>query len=145
MADIPGIIEGASEGKGLGLEFLRHIERTKTILYVIDLASFRDPIYQFKTLQKELKEYSEELYKRDYAIALNKVDAVDVSKVKEFFEKLNITPTKPKYGASEEYPCYFDEKTFILPISAAARINLDALKFALADLIEKAKNEETGI
>ncbi len=145
MADIPGIIEGASEGKGLGLEFLRHIERTKTILYVIDLASFRDPIYQFKTLQKELKKYSEELYKRDYAIALNKVDAVDVSKVKEFFEKLNITPTKPKYGASEEYPCYFDEKTFILPISAAARINLDALKFALADLVEKAKNEETGI
>ncbi|MEO1958252.1 MAG: GTPase ObgE [Nautiliaceae bacterium] len=145
MADIPGIIEGASEGKGLGLEFLRHIERTKTILYVIDLASFRDPIYQFKTLQKELKKYSEELYKRDYAIALNKVDAVDVSKVKEFFEKLNITPTKPKYGASEEYPCYFDKKTFILPISAAARINLDALKFALADLVEKAKNEETSI
>jgi len=152
MADIPGIIEGAHEGKGLGLEFLKHIERTKIILYVIDLASFRDPVYQFKTLQKELKNYSEKLSSRDYAIALNKVDAVDISKVEEFFEKLGIEKTEPKYGADPELPCHFDDKTFVLPISAAARINLEALKFALADMVEKAKkeeeneeNEETGI
>jgi len=119
MADIPGIIEGAHEGKGLGLEFLKHIERTKIILYVIDLASYRDPVYQFKTLQKELKNYSEKLASRDYAVALNKVDAVDVSKVEEFFEKLGIEKTECKYGASNEYPCHFDEKTFVLPISAA--------------------------
>jgi GTP-binding protein len=147
MADIPGIIEGAHEGKGLGLEFLKHIERTKIILYVIDLASFRDPVYQFKTLQKELKNYSEKLGNRPYAIALNKVD-VAAEKAVEFFEKMNIAPTECKYGASEEYPCYFDEKTFVLPISAASRINLEALKFALADMIEKTKdeeNEETGI
>jgi len=134
MADIPGIIEGASEGKGLGLEFLKHIERTKLILYVIDLASFRDPVYQFKTLQKELKKYSEKLSNRPYAIALNKVD-VTSEKVKEFFEKMNITPTEPKYGASKDYLCYFDDKTFILPISAASRINLEALKFALIDML----------
>jgi len=136
MADIPGIIEGASEGKGLGLEFLKHIERTKLILYVIDLASFRDPVYQFKTLQKELKKYSEKLANRPYALVLNKVDVAS-EKVKEFFEKLNITPTEPKYGASKEYLCYFDDKTFILPISAASRINLDALKFALIDMLGK--------
>jgi len=80
MADIPGIIEGAHIGKGLGLEFLKHIERTKIILFIIDLASFGDPVYQFKTLQKELKNYSEKLSFRDYAIALNKIDAVDVIK-----------------------------------------------------------------
>jgi len=145
MADIPGIIEGAHIGKGLGLEFLKHIERTKIILFIIDLASFRDPVYQFKTLQKELKNYSEKLSFRDYAIALNKIDAVDVNKVNEFFEKLNITPTEPKYGANEEYPCYFDKNTFVLPISAAARINLESLKFALADMVERSKDEETGI
>ncbi|NPA88494.1 MAG: GTPase ObgE [Epsilonproteobacteria bacterium] len=142
MADIPGIIEGAHEGKGLGLEFLKHIERTKIILYVIDMASFRDPVYQLKTLQKELKNYSEKLASRNYAVALNKIDAVDIEKIEEFFEKTGINPTEPKYGASKEYPCYFDDKTFVLPISAASRINLDALKFALADMVERVKDEE---
>ena len=142
MADIPGIIEGASEGKGLGLEFLKHIERTKIILYVIDLASFREPFYQFKTLQKELKRYSEKLAHRDYAIALNKIDAAGVEKVDEFFEKAGVKKTDCKFGANPEYPCYFDDKTFILPISAASRINLDALKFALVSMVEKVKDEE---
>ncbi len=145
MADIPGIIEGAHEGKGLGLKFLKHIERTKIILYVIDMASFRDPVYQFKTLQKELKKYSEKLFNRPYAIALNKIDVIEKNKIEEFFEKLNLKPTECKYGASKDYPCYFDEKTFILPISAISRINLEALKFALADMLEKVKDEDEEI
>jgi GTP-binding protein len=148
MADIPGIIEGAHEGKGLGLEFLKHIERTKTILYVIDLASFRDPVYQFKTLKKELEKYSKKLSQRKYAIALNKIDVADVKKAEEFLEKMGFEKTECKFGANEEYPCYFGKDTFVLCISGAARINLDALKFALIDMIEKAKeeeNEETGI
>lgn len=136
MADIPGIIEGAHEGKGLGLKFLKHIERVKIILYIIDLASFRDSFYQFKTLQKELKKYSKTLANRPYAIALNKIDAVEKNKINEFFEKINIKPNESKYGAIDEYPCYFEEKTFILPISAAAKINLDALKYALAGILE---------
>ncbi len=136
MADIPGIIEGAHEGKGLGLKFLKHIERTKLILYVIDLASFRDSFYQFKTLHKELKNYSETLANRPYAIALNKIDAVEKDKINEFFEKMDIKPNECKYGATDEYSCYFDEKTFILPISAAVKINLDALKYALAGILE---------
>jgi GTP-binding protein len=139
MADIPGIIEGAHEGKGLGLEFLRHIERTSTILYMIDMSSYRDPVYQLKTLKKELKEYSEKLASRDYAIALTKCDSVDVSKINEFFEKLGVKPTEPKFKADPNYPCYFDEKTFILPISSVANINIESLKFALLALIERAK------
>ncbi len=142
MADIPGIIEGAHAGKGLGLKFLKHIERTKIILYVIDLASFRDPVYQFETLKKELKNYSEKLSTRPYAIALNKIDAVDREKITDFFERMNIVPNECKYGANNEYPCYFDEQTFILPISAVAKINLDALKFALADMLENTKDED---
>ena len=142
MADIPGIIEGAHEGKGLGLKFLKHIERTEIILYVIDLTSAKEPFYQFETLKKELANYSEKLSKRDYAIALNKIDVADTKKVEEFFEKMNIKPTEPKYGAKADIPCYFDEKTFILPISGASRINLEPLKFALADMIEKSKDNE---
>jgi len=138
MADIPGIIEGASEGKGLGLEFLKHIERTKTILYMIDLASYRDPVYQLKSLKAELKKYSEDLSKRPYAIALNKVDVAE-EKVKDFFEKLKITPTEPKYGAKKDYLYYFGDDFFVMPISAASNINLEALKFALADKIFKEK------
>jgi len=147
MADIPGIIEGAHEGKGLGIEFLKHIERTSTILYMIDLSSYRDPVYQFKTLQKELKEYSEKLASRDYAIALTKCDSVDVSKIEEFFEKMNIEKTDPKFKADPAYPCHFDEKTFVLPVSSVANINIQALKFALYDLIDKNKravNEENS-
>jgi GTP-binding protein len=143
MADIPGIIEGAHEGKGLGLKFLRHIERTKIILYMIDMTSHRDPIYQFETLKKELKNYSEKLASRKYAIALTKIDSAPKEKIEEFFEKLNIKPTEPKYKASPEYPCYFDENTFILPISAVSNINIEPLKYALMNLVESVKNEDS--
>ena len=141
MADIPGIIEGAHEGKGLGLEFLKHIERTHTILYMIDLASFRDPVYQFKTLKKELKNYSEKLANRNYAIALTKCDAVDREKIEDFFKRMDIEITEPKFRASEEYAVHFSENSFVLPISSVANINIDTLKFALSDLVEKSSEK----
>jgi GTP-binding protein len=74
-----------------------------------------------------------------------------VKKAEKFLEKMGFEKTECKFGANEEYPCYFGKDTFVLCISGAARINLDALKFALIDMIEKAKeeenekNEETGI
>ena len=145
IADIPGIIEGASEGKGLGLQFLRHIERTKTILFMIDLASHRDPFYQYETLRKELEKYSEKLANRKYAIALTKCESADEAKILEFMEKVGVKSTDTKYKASEDYPCYFDDETFILPISSVANINIETLKYALMDLIEKAKSEEDSI
>jgi GTP-binding protein len=76
IADIPGIIEGAHKNKGLGLEFLRHIERTKLLLFVLDSSGIdgRDPVQDFKVLKNELKSYSPELLKRPYIIALNKID-----------------------------------------------------------------------
>ncbi|MRJ06351.1 MAG: GTPase ObgE [Epsilonproteobacteria bacterium] len=143
MADIPGIIEGASEGKGLGLEFLRHIERTKVILFVIDLLSYRDPVYQWKSLKKELRKYSPQLAQRRWGIALNKVDGVEPSQVEEVLKKLGYIPTSPQFGADPSYPAYFGEKgEFVLPISGATGFNLKPLKFALWNLIQKAKEEE---
>ena len=78
MADIPGIIEGAAEGVGLGLDFLRHIERTRVILHVVDAASVegRDPIDDIRMINEELKNYSEELAARPQIIVANKLDVL---------------------------------------------------------------------
>ncbi len=78
IADIPGIIEGASEGVGLGLQFLRHIERTKVLLHVVDGASVegRDPINDVYAIMEELKKYNIEISNRPMVIAANKMDAM---------------------------------------------------------------------
>ncbi|MBS6723016.1 MAG: GTPase ObgE [Clostridiales bacterium] len=78
IADIPGIIEGASEGVGLGLEFLRHIERTKVMIHMVDAASVegRDPIADIRAINQELAAYNPELAKRPQVIAANKIDAM---------------------------------------------------------------------
>ena len=76
LADIPGIIEGASKGKGLGLTFLRHIERTRMLLWVID-ASSPDVLRDYATLSTELRLYKKELAARSRIVVLNKIDLVD--------------------------------------------------------------------
>jgi len=77
IADIPGLIEGASEGIGLGHEFLKHIERTKVLIHMVDAASVegRDPIADIKAINAELEAYNPELLKRPQVIAANKIDA----------------------------------------------------------------------
>ena len=89
IADIPGIIEGASEGVGLGLQFLRHIERTRLLLHIIDVSGTegRNPVQDFNTINEELKHYSEKLAKRKQIIVANKIDAMqDESLYKELEE-----------------------------------------------------------
>ncbi len=78
IADIPGIIEGASEGVGLGIQFLRHIERTRLLLHVIDVSGIegRDPVQDFYTINEELKNYSEKLSTRKQIIVANKIDVM---------------------------------------------------------------------
>ena len=78
MADIPGIIEGASEGVGLGLKFLKHIERTRILLHVIDITGSegRDPIDDFNKINDELKKYSEKLAKKEQIVVANKIDSL---------------------------------------------------------------------
>ena len=75
VADIPGLIEGASEGKGLGHEFLRHVERTQVLLYVVDAGG--DPVNDFVTLRRELFSHSEDMKRKKYILALNKTDLLD--------------------------------------------------------------------
>ena len=90
LADIPGIIEGASEGTGLGLRFLRHIERTRLLLHVIDVSGSegRNPVQDFNTINKELKKYSEKLSTRKQIIVANKIDAMQDKNLYEQLAKL---------------------------------------------------------
>ena len=78
IADIPGLIEGASEGVGLGHEFLRHIERTRVIIHIVDAASTegRDPIDDIYKINKELEAYNPEIAARPQVIAANKIDCI---------------------------------------------------------------------
>ena len=90
IADIPGIIEGASEGTGLGLKFLRHIERTRLLLHVIDVSGIegRNPVEDFKTINEELKKYSEKLSKRKQIIVANKIDIMQDESLLNDLEKM---------------------------------------------------------
>ena len=98
IADIPGLIEGASSGVGLGHEFLRHIERTKVIIHIVDAAGTegRDPIADIRAINKELEAYNPDLLKKPQVIAANKMDAVYgdeneiISSLREEFEKDSI-------------------------------------------------------
>ncbi|MCA9836615.1 MAG: GTPase ObgE [Trueperaceae bacterium] len=87
MADIPGIIEDAHKGKGLGLEFLRHISRTRLLVYVLDIAE--EPAETFKSLQHELKAYDPLLLERSSLIVLNKIDLANAPEVKEISDGLS--------------------------------------------------------
>ena len=92
IADIPGIIEGASNGTGLGLQFLRHIERTRLLLHVIDVSGIegRIPVQDFKTINEELKSYSEKLSNRKQIIVANKTDSMQDETLYADLEKLAI-------------------------------------------------------
>ena len=88
MADIPGLIEGASEGVGLGHDFLRHVERCRLILHVVDISAMdgRDPIEDYKQINYELEKFNPELAKRPQIVALNKADASIEEMISEFNE-----------------------------------------------------------
>ena len=112
MADIPGLIEGAADGVGLGHDFLRHIERTKIILHLVDAAAVdgRNPVDDFKKINVELSRYSEKLSKRPQILVANKIDLPQA--------KENL-PALEKLAAQENLPLF--------KISAATHENLDAL------------------
>ena len=118
LADLPGIIEGAHQGKGLGLQFLRHIERCRVIVHVIDMGeSGRNPVEDYKIIQNELNEYGFGLNKRPVIVAASKMD---------------------EYGAEERLKS-FEKETGLkcLPISSLADQGIDELVYQCADLLEK--------
>ncbi len=90
VADVPGLIEGASEGVGLGIRFLKHLERTKLYLHIIDAASERDPAEDYRIVRKELESFNPEMLARREVIVFNKMDsAQDTEKLDEFCAKLD--------------------------------------------------------
>ena len=109
FADIPGLIEGAHAGVGLGHDFLRHIERTRLLLHIIDLTG-NDPIADYQTIQEELQAYGQGLPNRQQIIGLNKLDAVDEETYELITEELSQLTSAPIFG-----------------ISAVARIGLETL------------------
>ena len=113
IADIPGIIEGASEGVGLGHYFLRHIERTRLLLHVIDVSGSedRDPYQDFKIVNNELKKYGKEVSNLPQIIVLNKCDIANESQILNFKSKLKRLKTKYE----------------VVEISAVSNQNLDEL------------------
>jgi GTP-binding protein len=96
VADIPGLIKGAHEGAGLGIKFLRHIERTRVLIHLIDLSPVteRDPIEDYQAMNKELEAYSPDLGKKPQIIAPNKIDITEsrekLEEIKAYFKKLGI-------------------------------------------------------
>jgi GTP-binding protein len=119
VADIPGIIEGAHEGKGLGIQFLKHVERTKVLVHLVDMSETgRDPIHDFETLMIELQSFDENLAKRPMLVAASKMD---VSHSPE-----NVAALK-ELAAARGFP-FFE-------ISSATGQGIEALKFALAERV----------
>lgn len=102
VADIPGIIEGASQGKGLGHQFLRHIERTRIILFLIEVTS-ENLAKDFEILFNELKNYSPKLIQKNMLVALSKTDLIETEKVKE--------ATQNKFKGIQEIPIVFSSVT----------------------------------
>lgn len=95
LADIPGIIEGASHNRGLGLEFLRHIERTKLLIFILDASGIdgRNPSHDFRILREEMAAYNPELLERPYLVALNKIDTEEShAHLKQFIKDYHFPP-----------------------------------------------------
>ena len=127
IADIPGIIENASEGVGLGTKFLKHIERTRVLLHVVDIAGVegRDPLNDLDIIFNELNKYNVNLIKKKQIIAANKIDSIDDATLNE-----RIASIKNKYNDIEVYP-----------ISGLSGKGIDILLKRLKDLVVEARNE----
>ena len=125
IADIPGLIEGASEGVGLGHQFLRHIERTKVIIHIVDAASTegRDPIADIKAINAELEAYNHDLLKRPQVIAANKIDAI-------YDDGSGTNPVELIKAAFEP------EGIKVYPISAVTGQGVKELLYAVRELLD---------
>lgn len=122
MADLPGLIEGASEGLGLGIKFLKHIERTRVIVHIIDMSATdgRNPVDDYYKIRKELENYKEDLVKRPEIIVANKMDLPEsMSNLEQFKKETGITD--------------------IIAISAYTKSNLQQLIYKIADTLDEAK------
>lgn len=130
VADIPGLIKGASEGKGLGNVFLKHVERCSVIVHVVDIAGSegRDPVQDYFDIRKELEFFSKDLYKKEELVVGNKVDLLSEEEL-------------------EERKKLFFEKTgkIVFPISAVTGFGIEKLKYAIWNIVRKSKKMYMGV
>lgn len=129
IADIPGLIEGAATGAGLGFEFLRHIERTRLLIHIVDIAGIdgRDPVDDIEKINNELYNYDKTILDKPQVIAANKIDCLTEEELEE-----RIADIKKKYG----------EDMQIFPISAATGQGVKELLYKVNDLLEELPKEE---
>lgn len=126
LADIPGLIEGAAEGKGLGHDFLRHIERTAVVLHLVD--AYQDDIVQaYKTIRAELNAYDAQLAKRQEVVAITKVEGLDEEIISDI-----VTNVQKAAG----------KKVNVIPISSQSGYGLKELKYQLKKSVQKAREEQ---
>jgi GTP-binding protein len=163
MADVPGIIEGAAKGVGLGLAFLRHLERSRVLVYVIDMAGTdaREPWTDYEVLKKEISEYSQELASRPAVVVANKMDEeASIENIKRFEEETGVKPLRvscssgeglkefkealrkvinpvSKFHHTHEQPPDLSE----MPDTTGDEIPAEALKFATFLKLEKPKKK----
>jgi len=123
VADIPGLIEGASEGKGLGHQFLRHVERTKVLVYILEAFS-EDVVQDFEILKTELYKFNPEMEEKEKLICINKIDAVDEEKKDELLAIRFEGEIKP------------------LLLSAVSHVNLEELKNRIWDILRPEDRKE---
>jgi len=126
VADMPGLILGASEGKGLGYQFLKHVERTRVLVHLVDVFPIdeSDPVANYETIETELKLYSEEVWARPRVIALNKIDLLPPSDVEELRVKFE------QYGHT------------IFPISAATSQGIEPLLYKVVEILKATEPDE---
>ena len=125
MADLPGLIDGAAEGAGLGIQFLKHVERTKVIVHIVDMSATdgRNPVEDYKIIRKELGEFKEDLLKRAEIIVANKMDLPGAEE--------NLSRFKQELGIND-----------IIPISAYTKTNLNELLYKIADTLDYVRENE---
>ena len=126
VADIPGLIEGAHLGHGLGTQFLRHVERTRLLLHLVDVseATGRDPAHDFQVVMAELASFSEDLAKKPMFVIASKIDAAHDQEPLESLERL---------AASKNLPFY--------AISSVTGQGIEPLKYKIAEFLEKSVEE----
>jgi GTPase len=126
MADLPGIIEGAHEGKGLGIRFLKHIERNAVLLFVIPVTS-EDPAGEYQTLLGELEAFSPELLEKPRLIALSKID---------------LLPEEERQTLPKRLRAQFPKDVRVFPISAVAQAGLEPLRHALWEYVQQGRTAD---
>ncbi|PTE68317.1 GTPase ObgE [Staphylococcus devriesei] len=129
MADLPGLIEGASDGVGLGHQFLRHVERTKVIVHMIDMSGSegRDPIEDYQVINKELLNYKQRLEERPQIIVANKMDIPEAQENLERFKK------------------ELASDAIVVPVSTITRDNIDQLLYTIMDKLDEVKDIDFSV